>query len=276
MPLYRQSELFAFLDSIGARPQKWLSQNFLIDGNVLEKILETAEVQKGDFVLEIGSGPGVLTEALVARGASVLAVEKDRLFAPALKRFAGVEVVEADIRDFPLDSVKTRLPPHQKAKVVANLPYHLTTPILQFLIPRFDLFSSLTFMVQDEVARRMTAHAKEDAYGSLSVFLRFYSTPTYAFKVSPRSFYPAPKVFSAIVHLTLHPPQKVASEERFFKFVRTAFQQRRKMLRASLRSLYPSPVIEKAFEKERLSSDLRPESLSLETFIRLFEHLDSN
>lgn len=261
MGLTNPSELREFLRTLGVAPKKRLSQNFLIDGNIVRKILVEAAIQPKDRVLEIGPGPGALTEALVAQGAIVYAVEKDPLFAEALHRFPGVTVFAEDIRSFDLDS----LPP--QTKVVSNLPYHLTAPILGLLAPRGDLFSTVTVMVQEEVARRMTAQPKTPDYGSLSVFLHFYSQPRYAFKVSRRCFYPQPRVDSAIVTLTLKKPPPV-DPERFFDLVHKAFQQRRKMVRTSL-----GPLAAQILSELGENPQSRPEELSLATFLALYKHL---
>jgi 16S rRNA (adenine1518-N6/adenine1519-N6)-dimethyltransferase len=257
MPLTNPSELLTFLRALGVGSKKGLSQNFLIDGNIVAKILKEASLRPGDTVLEIGPGPGALTEALVAQGAKVYAVEKDPIFAEALKRFKNVEVFAKDIRDFELSVIP------EKTKVISNLPYHLTAPILTLLVRRHDLFSTLTVMVQEEVARRMIAKPKTKDYGSLSVFLNFYSQPRYAFKVSRHCFYPQPKVDSAVVALTLEkPPQDT---EGFLSFVRTAFQYRRKMIKTTLGE--PIGDILKQLGENPKS---RPEDLSLDTFLKVF------
>ena len=261
MPLTNPSELREFLRSLGVEPKKGLSQNFLIDGNIVRKIIAEAAIQPGDTVLEIGPGPGALTEALVASGARVYAVEKDALFAEALKRFPEVTVFAEDIRTFDLG----HLPPG--TKVVSNLPYHLTSPILGLLAPRHDLFSTVTVMVQEEVARRMTALAKTKDYSSLSVFLRFYSDPRYAFKVSRRCFYPQPKVDSAIVTLTLKTPP-IAQAEAFFALVHSVFQHRRKMMRSTLGNSV-EPLLTSLGENPQA----RPEELSLAVFLEIFKRL---
>jgi 16S rRNA (adenine1518-N6/adenine1519-N6)-dimethyltransferase len=258
MPLTNPSELRAFLNSLGVKPKKGLSQNFLIDGNIIRKIMKEASIEAGDTVLEIGPGPGALTEALVSSGAQVFAVEKDEIYAEALKRFSGVTVFAEDIRSFDLNLLPSN------TKVVSNLPYHLTSPILGLLAPRHHLFSTITVMVQDEVGRRMTAAAKTKDYGSLSVFLHFYSTPRYAFKVSRRCFYPQPKVDSAVVTLALKSAPDV-DPESFFKMVHTAFQHRRKMVKTTLGAAAESALI--ALGENPQS---RPEELSLETFLEIY------
>lgn len=278
--VYQPSALREFLTSIGRCPKKSLSQNFLIDGNIIRKIVKCAAVADGDTVLEIGSGPGALTDALLEAGASVIAVERDEVLAEALKRFANsnrptLNVCSDDIIAF-LDSGKIHnfKNSDQKLKVVANLPYHLTTAIIERLIQMPEHFSSLTLMVQEEVARRLTGSPGTKAYGSLTVFLRFYSHPHYAFGVSRHCFYPAPKVDSAIVHIELRPTPDVSDPEAFFNMTQTAFQQRRKMLRGSLKQLWTSEQITEALKKCHLADTARPEELSLEQFLHLFEALN--
>lgn len=263
MAVYKPSELRQLLEEMGVSPKKGLSQNFLIDGNILNKIVELADVKQGENVLEIGPGPGALTEFLLDRGANLIAVEKDDLWAQRLEeKFPQVTVFNQDILSFNFDK---HIPPN--TKVVANLPYHITTPILSRLIQRKNLFSEVIVMVQDEVGQRMTSKKGTKDYGSLSVFLNYYSDPHYGFKVKRTSFYPAPKVDSAVVKLIIKTPPKVSDEEAFFKMVREAFNHRRKMLRGSLSKLYAKEAIEKALPYP----EARPENLSLPELIALFE-----
>lgn len=280
MAMYKPTELRDFLEQLGITPKKVLSQNFLIDGNVVRKILASAQVASGDLVLEIGPGPGSLTEALLSEGATVLAVERDNVLAKALERFSDstgkLHIYCEDIMKFPIEeSLKSLLKPGQKAKVIANLPYHLTTAIIEKLIGMHELISSLTLMVQKEVAERFTALPHTKAYGSLTIFLNFYSTVRYAFTVSNQCFHPAPKVHSAVVNFELQPPKQVSSTVAFFKLTRTAFEHRRKMLRGSLRDLYAPTEVTTALEKIGCPPLARPEELSLEQFLALFEHLHS-
>lgn len=289
MAIYKPTELHAFLRELGIAPKKGLSQNFLIDGNILRKIAAASCIEAGDLVVEIGPGPGSLTEELLRQGASVLAVEKDAALASVLKRLqreGGQEECEKktslkvfcdDIMTFPLEETlakeaKGKLP----VKVIANLPYHLTTPIIAKLVPHHHLFSSLVLMVQEEVARRFVAKPGTSEYSSFTLFLNFYCRPRYAFTVSRNCFYPSPKVDSAIVILDLKPPPAVSNVEAFFKLTRTAFAQRRKMLKGSLRSLYPQEAILEALGKLKLSPNTRPEELSLEQFLLLFEALEGD
>lgn len=258
MGLYKPSELKAFLEEIGAAPKKQLSQNFLIDGNIVRKIIALADVKERDTVLEIGPGPGVLTEALLAIGAHVITVEKDRKFAQALQRFQTPDqrltVYEEDVLSWEISVPKN-------TKLIGNLPYNIATPILTRFLLRRDLFQSITIMVQKEVADRMIAKAGTNAYGSLSVFVQFYSDPIKGFTVEPTCFYPVPKVKSSVIQFLLKEPPDV-DQDRFFAMTRKAFQQRRKMLRSSL----------KLQGLKKL--DVRPEELSLADFIVLFHEID--
>lgn len=278
MPIYKPTELHQFLEELGVHPKKGLSQNFLIDGNILRKIVEAAHVAPGDLVVEIGPGPGSLTEVLLNSGAHVIAVEKDTVFAGALGRLKtdknALEVHCDDIMTFPLEeTLKPYLAQGKKAKVIANLPYHLTTPIIAQLVEQRHLFSTLVLMVQEEVGRRFVGKPRTGDYGSFTVFLNFYTHPSYAFTVSRQCFYPSPKVDSAVVVLELKEPPQVSDVEAFFKLTRTAFKQRRKMMRSSLRDLYPPQEMEESLSAIGHSPMARPEELSLDDFLKLFEML---
>ncbi|MEX1013261.1 MAG: 16S rRNA (adenine(1518)-N(6)/adenine(1519)-N(6))-dimethyltransferase RsmA [Waddliaceae bacterium] len=267
-PRYCPTRLRKFLQELKQTPKKSLSQNFLIDGNVIKKILAAASVKKGDLVLEIGPGPGALTQGLIEIGAEVIAVEKDRAFARALQNdFKTLTVYEDDILQFSLDAVP------RKCKVISNLPYNLTTPILKKLLPRVDLFSQLILMVQKEVALRICESPGHKNFGPLALLAQFYSNPRYLFTVKQNCFYPAPKVDSAIIALDSRTPPHVSDEKAFFEMVRNCFNQRRKMLRRTLPALFPKSNTEEIFKAIQIKSTARPEELSLEQFIALFEEL---
>ncbi len=273
---YHPSELQAFLSELGLSPKKFLSQNFLIDGNIVRKILHLAEIKEGDHVLEIGPGPGALTEALLQEKAFVTAVEMDPAFAKALEDLpreeSQLEVVAQDFLTFDVEKwCKTK---KKKIKVVANLPYHITTPILAMLLPLHTYIESLTVMVQKEVAQRFLAKPGSKDWNSFSLFLQFYAHTAYGFTVEPTCFFPKPKVQSAVVKITLKKPPEVSSEERFFKMTRAAFQQRRKMLRASLKKIYSIENIEASIKELGEKATVRPEDLSLHDFLRLFEIIE--
>ncbi len=263
MARFRPSELVEYLESIGAKPVKGLSQNFLIDGNILNKIVQLAAVEQGDTVLEIGPGPGALTERLLETGCRVIAIEKDPLFAKGLSRLNNplLSVITADVLDVDLAQFG------KKIKVVANLPYNITTPILQKLLPLGECISSITVMVQEEVARRLMLNCPQKDYVAFTVFLHYYARPRYGFTVSPKCFYPAPKVHSAVMRLDLEKRFSVADEEQFFAQVNMAFSQRRKMLKATLEH---KEQVEKALIAIGKAPTARPEELTLEDWIRLY------
>ena len=264
------SELLLFLGKIGRRPNRGLSQNFLIDENIALKIVRAAAIVPGDAVLEIGSGPGALTTHLLEAGAKVFAVEKDPVFAREIQRFQTPDerliAFHADFLDFSLSGLPVPL------KVVANLPYHITTPILEKLIDHRNLFSTLTLMVQSEMADRMVATAGSKDYSSLSLFVQFHTHFNASFKVAAGCFYPKPKVDSKVIQLTFRPPP-LEDFASFFVLIRRGFQQRRKMLRVSLQSLYPVKDLENALHSAGLKIDARPESLSLDQWLAFYTGL---
>lgn len=268
MPLYRPSELADLLKQMGASPKKRYSQNFLIDGNVIGKIVQLADVQPGDEVVEIGPGPGALTEALLQKGVRLLAIEKDPLWAEALNRLEGdLTVIQGDILTCSLESILKKWKTKEHVKLIANLPYHITTPILTRLAPHSDLFSSIVVMVQEEVARRFTSPPGSKEYGSITVFLNFFSHISYGFKVKRTSFYPAPNVDSAVIKLQLKPHPADIDPDAFFKMTRKAFEQRRKMLKGALKDL----LSESVKESHKALLEKRAEALSLDQFLELFK-----
>ncbi len=264
------SELIPFLKELGTVPKKGLSQNFLIDSNVGKKIIQTAEISPGDIVLEIGPGPGSITSLLLEAGATVYAIEKDPVFAKALTR---LQTKDRRLTVYPADALEFDLSKIPYQKVVANLPYHITTPLLEkcFAHP----FTSLTLMVQKEVATRLFAkHGCKD-FGSLTLFAQFYATLKSQFTVPPGCFYPKPSVDSAVIHLLSHPVDH-ALAPHFFPIMRRAFQQRRKCLSTSLQDFGPSEEIKKCLKSLSLREDARPEALSFEEwvlFVKKLSHL---
>lgn len=255
------NELIKFLNEIGASPQKRLSQNFLIDQNIVHKIVHVAEVQPGDVVLEIGPGPGALTKVLLEKGAIVHAIEKDPLFANALHRFQTedkrLNVYLSDALEFPIEKIPFK-------KVIANLPYHITTPLLAKC---FDSsFVSITVMVQKEVAERIFAHEGTKTFGSLSLFARYYAELKSQFTVSPQCFYPKPTIESSVIHLCASPLRDVAPSH-FFKIVRRAFTQRRKCLSTSLKEFASTDAIKKVLRSLSIREDARAEMLSFDNWL---------
>lgn len=273
MPLYRPSELAAFLDSIGHKPKRTLSQNYLIDGNIVVKIISAVMVSSPSVVVEIGPGPGVLAEALLERGVSVIAIEKDDAFAHSLSRLdptaSKLKVVASDVLECSLQSLLEKYNPKEVA-VVSNLPYHLTTPILHFLLARSHLFSSAVLMMQDEVASRLMSR-KSSFIGCCTAF---FTEAQYAFKVPRACFWPKPKVDSAVVTLRVQsPPLPPPLHKPFFEMLRRAFAGRRKTVLHSLLQNYSREKLIGAFDQIGLCHATRPEEIPLPTWVALMKQL---
>lgn len=256
------------------RAKKSLGQNFLKDPHYLHKIADAARLEPGDQVIEIGPGLGHLTRVLAASAGKVLAIELDERLIPLLRReFAAspnVEVVQADALSFPYASLPGRW------KVVANLPYYISTAVLQELIAHRDRFASLTLMLQKEVAERIVSPPGGKEYGYLSVLVRLYAEPRIEFTVPPGAFTPRPEVESAVVTLALRgaPAVPVRDQDFLLRVVKAAFSQRRKTLRNSLRQLdLPKEKLEAAQEKTGIDLGRRAETLSVEEFGRLADFL---
>jgi 16S rRNA (adenine1518-N6/adenine1519-N6)-dimethyltransferase len=261
------SQLISLLNTLGTRPKKGLSQNFLIDDNITKKIVQTADIHPQDVVLEIGPGPGALTSVMLKQGAFVYAIEKDPIFAKSLLRLQTEDqrltVFCADALEFPFEKI-----PFQK--VVANLPYHITTPLLEkcFAHP----FTSLTLMVQKEVATRLFAKSGTKDFGSLTLFAHFYADLKSHFTVPPNCFYPKPSVDSSVVHLISRKAPDI-SPELFFPIMRRAFQQRRKMMSSSLQEFASCENIKKTLSALHLREDARPEMLGFEEWILFLKNI---
>ena len=261
------------------RFQKKFGQNFLIDTHVLEKIISSAGITRDDFVLEIGPGIGTMTQYLCESAREVMAVEIDKNLIPilsdTLSAYDNVTVVNEDI--LKLDIAKTAIEHNdgKPIKVVANLPYYITTPIIMGLFESHVPLESITVMVQKEVADRMQAVPGTKDYGALSLAVQFYSKAEIVANVPPNCFMPRPNVGSAVIRLTCHKdrPVEVKNEAFMFRLIRASFNQRRKTLQNGLsndRSLNLSKEqIAAAIEKLGLSPTVRGETLSLEQFAEL-------
>jgi 16S rRNA (adenine1518-N6/adenine1519-N6)-dimethyltransferase len=269
-----KSDLLAFLAKIHAAPRKSLSQNFLVDSAVIGKMASLAEIGPGDWVLEIGAGAGAITQELLARGARVYAIEIDPLFAEHLERLQTpdrrLHVECADFLAFPLAKLRALSP---LWKVVSNIPYQITAPILEVLCKSAGLFESATLIMQKEVGDRICAKPRTKWMGSLTIFVRFYTEFAGAFQISPASFYPKPDVESMALRLDFKHETPPIDPKVFFPIVRKAFQQRRKMLTTSLKTVCPN--IGKALEMAGLSTKVRPEELSLEEWVLVVTKLAS-
>jgi 16S rRNA (adenine1518-N6/adenine1519-N6)-dimethyltransferase len=267
------------LKEYGLFPKKSLGQHFLVDRNILNKVIRTAEVEKGDVVLEVGPGLGEMTLALADQAKKVIAVEIDSKLALILKQrvrdFSNVEVVKSDILkvDFGQFFRKERHP----IKVVANLPYQITTPLLFRFIESKEAFSILTLMLQKEVAERMVASPGRKEYGPLSIFIQMFSDVSIRFFIKPSAFFPPPKVESAVVHMSFKekPVVKIEDEEWFKKVVKGCFGYRRKTLMNALKhSGLPLPQsIESRMERIGIDPRRRPETLTIQDLVHLAEAL---
>lgn len=258
------------------RFKKSLGQNFLVDRNTLRKIVAAAQINEEDIVLEVGPGAGVLTQALAKEAHQVVAVELDRSLLPileeTLKEYPNVEVINEDILKLNFQELFARYP-GKRWKVVANLPYYITTPVvMRFLEERAPLVN-LVVMVQKEVAERMTAKPGGKDFGMLSVSVQYYTQPSIVTMVPKTVFIPQPEVGSAVVKLEVRekPPVDVPNAREFFRIVKAAFGQRRKTLRnALLGGLGISKEdLEILFSKAQIDGTRRGETLSLEEFALL-------
>lgn len=261
--------------------QKKYGQNFLIDTNVLERVLGAAEVTREDCVLEIGPGIGTLTQYLAERAGKVVAVEIDRNLIPILEEtlsaYSNVTIINEDI--LKLDIRQLSWQEGRPFKVVANLPYYITTPIVMGLLEGGFPLESITVMVQKEVADRMLAGPGTKDYGALSLAVQYYARPQVVANVPPNCFIPRPNVGSAVVCLTRYqePPVQVADEKRMFALIRASFNQRRKTLANGIGNA-PGLGISReqvagALEEMGLSATIRGEALTLEQFAVLSNKL---
>jgi len=256
------------------RAKKSLGQNFLRDPHYLNRIADAAQVGPGDQVLEIGPGLGHLTTVLTQRAQKVLAIEVDDRLIPLLQDGFGTvpnfELLHADALEYDYGSLKGRW------KVVANLPYYISTPIIQKLIVHREKFISLTLMLQKEVAERIASPPGGKEYGYLSVLVQFYTVPRIEFKVPPGSFTPRPEVDSIVITLTLRqrPAVVVKDEAFFFRVIKAAFSQRRKTLRNALKQLEaPQDKMASVLSSTCIDLERRAETLTVEEFGKLSDCL---
>ena len=264
--------------------QKKFGQNFLIDSHVLEKIIDAANITEDDFVLEIGPGIGTMTQYLSEHAREVMAVEIDHNLIPILKEtlagYDNVEVLNEDILKVDIGKIAEKKNQGRPIKVVANLPYYITTPIIMGLFEKNVPMNSLTVMVQKEVAQRMQAGPGTKDYGALSLAVQFYAEPYIVANVPPNCFMPRPKVGSAVIRLTRYKdmPVKVKNEQLMFSIIRASFNQRRKTLQNGMNNSstlhFSKEQVVDALDKMGLSPKIRGEALSLEQFARLSDLLE--
>jgi 16S rRNA (adenine1518-N6/adenine1519-N6)-dimethyltransferase len=259
--------------------QKKFGQNFLIDTHVLDKIIQAADITKDDFVLEIGPGIGTLTQYLCENAREVVAVEIDKMLIPILEdtlsAYDNVTVLNNDILKLDLKALVQERNNGRPIKVVANLPYYITTPIVMDLLEQHLPLINITIMVQKEVADRMQSSPGTKDYGALSLAVQYYTKPYIAANVSPNCFMPRPTVGSAVINLTLHTeaPFQVLNEKLLFKMIRASFNQRRKTLVNGLNNFadlsFTKEEIQQALGSIGISENIRGEALTLEQFITL-------
>ena len=275
------SETRRLVEEHDIRIQKKYGQNFLTDKNILEKITNAADLTEEDCVLEIGPGLGAMTRLLCQKAGKVIAVEIDRQLIPVLKEtlseFDNLTIINEDILKVDLFKLSNDHCDGKPFKVVANLPYYITTPIIFSLLENGAPVSSITVMVQKEVADRMQTGPGSKDYGALSLAVQYYADPEIVVNVPPECFIPRPHVGSAVINLKRHavPPVEVMDDKKMFRLIRASFNQRRKTLANALSNGAGIPREEtvKALENMGLSETIRGEALTLEQFAKLSDLL---
>ncbi|NLY44428.1 MAG: 16S rRNA (adenine(1518)-N(6)/adenine(1519)-N(6))-dimethyltransferase RsmA [Tissierella sp.] len=280
--LYSPKYVKEIIDRYGFKFSKSLGQNFLIDGNIVRKIVQGANITKEDYVLEIGPGIGTLTEELALNAKKVVSVELDQSLLPVLEDtlepYDNVEIVHGDILKIDVRKIIDEKLAGGPVKVVANLPYYVTTPILGMLLEESLNIDSITVMIQKEVADRMVATHGSKTYGSLSVFVNFYSRPEIILKAPKTVFMPQPKIDSSVIKLNIKDELPDVDSEQLFKVVKAAFSKRRKTVLNALSSYgfdLDKEFIKKSLEEIEISPETRAENLSLEDFINISKILPS-
>ena len=270
----------AVLNRYGFSFQKKYGQNFLIDRGILEKIVREADITKDDMVLEIGPGIGTMTQYLCEGAKKVIAVEIDKNLIPILKEdtlasYDNVRIINEDILKLDINRLVEEENEGKPIKVVANLPYYITTPIIMGLFESHVPIESITIMVQKEVADRMQVGPGTKDYGALSLAVQYYAKPEIIAVVPPECFMPRPNVSSAVIRLIKHShvPVAVENEKQMFALIRAAFNQRRKTLKNSINNSselnFSKEEVERALEQMKLPEAVRGEVLTLEQFAEL-------
>ena len=275
---------FEILKKHGFTFKKSLGQNFLIDSNILNRIVDGAGVDKTVGVIEIGPGIGSLTEALAKKAKKVISFEIDGRLLPILAEtladYNNVEIINNDILKVDVDNIiAEKMSDCDKIMVVANLPYYITTPILTYLIENTQKIDGYVVMMQREVANRLNAKVGTKDYNSLTILLNYYTDVEYLFTVPKKVFVPAPNVESAVVKIMTKEKKEFEVDQKFFKFVRSCFVQRRKTLLNNLISSYGKDK-KQDFQASCLDSEIeatrRSETLTLTEFYNLYNNLQNN
>ncbi|KLO21910.1 dimethyladenosine transferase [Marinitoga sp. 1197] len=249
--------------------KKSLGQNFLSTQEYAKKIVEKAEIKKGDTVIEIGAGAGTLTEELVNSGATILAFEIDERLKPLLEeRFKSFNNIKIEFMDF----LKADLSKVSSPKYVANIPYYITSPILEKIFLETPNFQIALLMVQKEYADRMIAKSGKN-YSPLSIFVQFFCTVEKILTVPPHAFIPNPKVDSVVIKLTPKKNRPDIDKNKFFKFIHIAFSQRRKTIKNNLKKIFDTNT-EIVLKKCNVDPKTRPENISIEKFVEIFHYIE--
>jgi len=262
------------------KPKKSLGQNFLFDKNIQKKIVLASNLNKDDIVLEIGAGFGDLTQQIALVAKKVYALEIDNRLLEALrenfKSQANCRIIKDDILKFDLEKFLLKEKIRKKVKVIGNIPYYISSPIIEHLIKYRQKISAVYLTVQKEFSRRVCADSGSKEYGSFSCFVQYYAQNKILFEIKKGSFRPIPKVDSCFLSIKFrdNPAVYVKDEERFFKLIRTAFNQRRKTLRNSLRDFIAKDKLEMVLNSLNIDINARPEELCLEQFAQLSSSLD--
>jgi len=258
-----------------SKPKKSLGQNFLVDNNIRGKIVASCAFTSQDTLLEVGSGRGELTFLFSEIVKKLYAVEIDqRIYAHLQEKLSACSnclLIKGDILKIDLRDLLAKERTEEKIKVFGNIPYYISSPLLEYFINSRDLISEIFITVQKEYALRLVASAGSKSYGSLSCFVQYYLEPELLFNIKKNSFFPAPKVDSSFLRLKVRRknPWAVADEGLFFKIIRGAFNQRRKTLRNSLEGVIPQQSLDDFFKLSGVDKNIRPEALSLADFAAL-------
>ena len=263
------------------KPKKSLGQNFLIDKNIQKKIICACNLSKDDVVLEIGAGKGDLTAQLAQRSRKVYALEIDQRLCPLLgmrlMAYDNCQVIQGDILKFDINKFVEENKIRQKIKVIGNIPYYISSPIIEHLIEYRQAISAAFLTVQKEFGQRAKAFPGSKVYGSFSCFVQYYCRALILFKISRNCFRPTPNVESCFLALEFSqdPRVSVRNEEGLFKLIRRSFNQRRKTLRNSLEGFVNQARLSSFLEQAGLNKNIRPELISLEQFAALSDFLES-
>jgi len=255
------------------KPKKRLGQNFLIDKNIQRKLIQAFQLKAGDYILEIGAGYGDLTKLLAQNAGFIYALEIDPDLCKVLKKntksHPNIKVINQDILKFNLKNYFKQL--ENRIKVIGNIPYYITTPIIEHLFRYRNKVETIFITVQKEFAKRIVASAGSKDYGSFSCFVQYHSIPKILFLIKKNSFSPKPKVDSCLLQLKIRPasPVEIKNEKMLFRIIRTAFNQKRKTLRNSLDGVVSARKLAMFFKEYGINPDIRPEELTLKNFADL-------